>query len=237
MARVTDTEDQTEYRQYRFSLPPGATDILLIRHGESQPIRPGVEVPLFEGQSDPPLDPRGELEAHCVADRLADQHLDAIYVSPLQRTHQTAAPLAQRLGLEPSVEPDIREVFLGEWEGPAFRVNVTEGNPVAQQMFEQERWDVIPGAESSEALAERLKRGISRIAQAHPDRRVAVFAHGGVIGAILAMATGSRPFAFIAADNASISHLVITQDRWILRRFNDTGHLGTDLDRPPEPLT
>lgn len=234
---MTETDDQSEYRQYRFRLPPGATDILLIRHGESQPIRPGVEVPLFEGQSDPPLDPRGEHEAECVADRLADQHLDAIYVSPLQRTHQTAAPLAQRLALQPRIEHDLREVFLGEWEGPAFRVNVTKGNPVAQQMFEQERWDVIPGAESSEALSERLRAAITRIAKAHPDRRVAVFAHGGVIGAICALATGGRPFAFISADNASISHLVVADDRWILRRFNDTGHLGTDLDRPPEPLT
>jgi probable phosphoglycerate mutase len=233
---VSDQDDQAEYRQYRFALPPGATDILLIRHGESQPIRPGVEVPMLDGQSDPPLDPRGEHEAERVAERLAGQHLDAIYVSPLRRTQQTAAPLAQRLGLEPIVEPDIREVFLGEWEGPAFRIHVSEASPIAQQMFEEERWDVIPGAEPSEALAERLRKGLTRIAEAHRDRRVAVFAHGGVIGAICALATSSRPFAFVAADNASITHLVVTDDRWILRRFNDTGHLGTDLDRAPEPL-
>jgi probable phosphoglycerate mutase len=47
-----------------------------------------------------------------------------------------------------------------------------------------------------------------------------------------------RPaFAFIGADNASITHLVVNGDSWILRRFNETGHLGTDLDRPTEPLT
>ena len=229
-------DDETEYRQYRFSLPPGATDILLIRHGESQPLRANEDVPLLDGQSDPPLDPRGVHEAECVADRLADQHLDAIYVSPLKRTHQTAAPLAQRLGIEPRIEPDLREVYLGEWEGPAFRVNMREGNPIVAQMFEQERWDAIPGAESTEALEKRLDGALRRIAGAHRDRRVAVFAHGGVIGTICAMATGSRRFAFIGAENASISHLVITDDRWILRRFNDTGHLGTDLDRPPEPL-
>lgn len=232
---MTATDD-TEYRQYRFRLPEGATDILLIRHGESQPVRAGVEVPMLDGQADPPLDPWGEQEAERVADRLADQHLDAIYVTPLRRTQQTAAPLAARLGIEPVVEPDLREVFLGEWEGPNFRVHVSQGDPIAQRMFEEERWDVIPGAESSEALAERLRRGIERIAAAHTDRRVAVFAHGGVIGAICALATESRPFAFVAADNASISHLVVTPERWVLRRFNDTGHLGTDLDRPPEPL-
>jgi probable phosphoglycerate mutase len=50
--------------------------------------------------------------------------------------------------------------------------------------------------------------------------------HGGVIGQILAQATGSRPFAFNGADNASISHLVVLGDRWLLRRYNDTTHLG-----------
>jgi 2,3-bisphosphoglycerate-dependent phosphoglycerate mutase len=52
----------------------------------------------------------------------------------------------------------------------------------------------------------------------------------------VSMATGARPFAFVGADNASLTHLVVT-DQWIIRRFNDTGHLGTDLDRPPQPLT
>lgn len=232
---MTDA-DQTEYRQYRFTLPPGAADILLIRHGESQPVRPGVEVPMLGGQADPPLDVRGRQEAELVADRLADQHLDAIYVTPLQRTHETAAPLAKRVGLTPIVEPDLKEVFLGEWEGPAFRMHVSESDPIAIKMFEEERWDAIPGAETAEAFNTRLHRGLTRIAAAHPDRRVAVFVHGGVIGAICAMATSSRPFAFVAADNASISHLVVQPERWVLRRFNDTGHLHTDLDRAPEPL-
>ncbi len=54
---------------------------------------------------------------------------------------------------------------------------------------------------------------------------MAVFTHGGTIGELLAQATGSEPFAFTGADNASISVLVVTPPRWILRRFNDTAHL------------
>jgi probable phosphoglycerate mutase len=50
-----------------------------------------------------------------------------------------------------------------------------------------------------------------------------------VIGQGLALASGSRPFAFVGADNASISRLVIAGDRWIVRGFNDTAH----LDDPP----
>jgi 2,3-bisphosphoglycerate-dependent phosphoglycerate mutase len=229
--------EETEYRQYRFSLPPGATDLLIVRHGESQPARPGHEFPTLDGHANPPLDPRGHEEAARVAERLAGADVQAIYVTTLQRTAQTAAPLAERLGVEPRVEPDLREVHLGEWEGALFRQRVREWHPIAEQMFAEERWDVIPGAEPTDALAARVRAGIERIAAAHPDERVAVFTHGGVIGMLVSLATGGRPFAFISADNASITHLVVHDGRWILRRFNDTGHLGTDLDRPPEPLT
>lgn len=227
----------TEYRQHRFRLPPGAADLLLVRHGESQPARLDVPFPTKGGHADPPLDPRGEQEAALVADRLAREPLAAIYVTSLQRTAQTAAPLAARVGIEPRQEPDLREVHLGEWEGAAFRAHVREGHPIAQRLFVEERWEVIPEAETTDAFAERVRTGIERIAAAHPDQRVVVFTHGGVIGMAAGLATGGRPFAFVSADNASITHLVVLRDQWIMRRFNDTGHLDTDLDRPPEPLT
>ncbi|HVM21573.1 MAG TPA: histidine phosphatase family protein [Egibacteraceae bacterium] len=226
-----------EYRQYRFRLPPGATDLLLIRHGESEPARPDKVFPERDGHADPPLDPHGRMEAEAVAKRLADQDIAAVYVSTLQRTHQTAEPLCRALALEPVVEADIREVHLGEWEGGTFRMRVDDGDPLAKRLFTEERWDVIPGAEPMEALAMRVRDAINRIAASHADQRVAVFTHGGIIGTVAALATGGRPFAFIGADNASITHLVVIGDRWVLRRFNDTGHLATDLDRPVQPLT
>lgn len=227
----------TEYRQYRYAPPPGATEILLVRHGESQPAGADTVFATVDGHADPPLDPRGHAEAAAVAERLADQRIDALYVTTLQRTAQTAAPLAARLGLEPRVEPELREVFLGEWEGAAFRIKVREGDPLAARLFAEGRWDVIPGAEVMEDFTGRVCGAVERIAAAHPDQRVALFVHGGVIGALTARATGGRVFAFATADNGSITHLVVHQDRWVLRRFNDTGHLDTDLDRPPAPLT
>jgi 2,3-bisphosphoglycerate-dependent phosphoglycerate mutase len=234
---AAEQETPREYRQHRFRLPPGAADLLLIRHGESQPARLEEPFPLRDGHADPPLDARGHQEAVRVAERLGRERLSALYVTPLRRTAETAAPLAERLGITPQVEPNLREVYLGEWEGALFRVRMREGHPIARQVLSEERWDVIPGAEPIEAFAERVRAGIMRIAAAHPDQRVAVFTHGGVIGMVAGLATGGRTFAFVGADNASITHLVVTADQWILRRFNDTGHLGTDLDRPPEPLT
>jgi len=230
------SQNQAEYRQLRFASPPGAANLFLVRHGETQPAREDAPFPLRDGHADPPLDPRGREEAERVAERLAGQDLSAIYVTPLRRTAETAGPLAERLGIQPLVEPNLREVYLGEWEGGLFRVRVHEKHPIARRMYAEGRWDVIPGAETLDSLGARVRAGIARIATAHPGERVAVFTHGGVIGMAVALATQGRPFAFIEADNGSITQLVVG-DRWILRRFNDTGHLGIDLHRPADPLT
>jgi 2,3-bisphosphoglycerate-dependent phosphoglycerate mutase len=226
-----------EYRQSRFSRPPGACELLLVRHGESAPARDDRPFALVDGHGDPELAPTGHEQAQRVADRLAGEDLAAIYVTTLQRTVQTAAPLAARLGLEPRVEPDLREVFLGEWEGGSFRRHVAEGHPVARRMFAEQRWDVIPGAEPADAFAGRVRAAVARIADAHRDEAVAVVSHGGVIGQILALAAGARAFTFTGSDNAAISHLVVTDDRWIVRRFNDTAHLGLAFTAAPQPPT
>jgi 2,3-bisphosphoglycerate-dependent phosphoglycerate mutase len=225
---VTDTSTEAEptaFAQRRYEAPPGATDLLLVRHGASQPYVDGTSFALVDGHGDPPLSFDGQGQARQVSARLAAAGVDAIYVTSLRRTAETAAPLAARLGLELRVEPDLREVYLGEWEGGIFRKNVADGHPVSLRMAAEERWDVIPGAESSAALNSRVRAAIERIAAAHPGQRVAAFTHGGVIGAALALASGSRPFAFLGAENTSISRLVLTTDRWYVRGFNDTAHL------------
>ena len=229
-------ESPTPIRQYRFTPPPGACDLLLVRHGESEPVVEGRTFPTVGGHSDPPLAQEGLREAEAVAERLQHEEISAIYTTTLTRTKQTAAPLAERLGLTPLEEPELREIHLGEWDGGEYRVRAAQGDPIIRQVFEQQDWGVIPGAESRDAFADRIRTGIRNIADAHPDQRVVAFVHGGVIGAALAIATGSEPFAFIAAANGSLNHLVISDDRWILRRFNDTGHLATDLDKPVQEL-
>jgi probable phosphoglycerate mutase len=216
-----------EYRQAQFLMPPDAAELLLIRHGESEPARPDTPFPLVGGQGDPVLAPEGRNQAERVAGRLGAVRIDAIYVTPLRRTAQTAAPLARALGITPDVAPGMREVHLGDWEGGLFRKRVAEHDPLAERMWAEERWDIIPGAEPAAAFAARVRGEIGRLAAGHPGQRVAVFTHGGVIGQALALASGSRPFAFIGADNGSISRLVVAGQRWIIRGFNDTGHLET----------
>jgi probable phosphoglycerate mutase len=231
------TTTRGEVRQFRFVRPPGATSILLIRHGESVAARADVPFSLVDGHADPELAPAGRIQAQYVADRLREEPIAAIYVTTLRRTAETAAPLAARLDLEPAVEADLREVHLGEWEGGLFRLRVAEGHPVARRMFAEERWDVIPGAEPAEEFAARVRHALGRLAARHRDQTVAVFTHGGVIGQALAEATRSRPFAFSGADNGSISHLVIADDRWIVRAYNDTAHLHLGFTAEPQALT
>jgi probable phosphoglycerate mutase len=221
-----------EYRQLRFVPPPGATDILLVRHGESEPLVDGQLLPtLADGQGDPALAPKGELHAQQVCERLVSEAVDAIYVSSLRRTWQTAAPLVRSLGIEPEVEPDLREVFLGEWEGGLLRKKMAEMGPLARRVLDEQRWEIVPGAESAATFSGRVRHGLERIAAAHPDQRVALFTHGGVIGELLAQASGSAPFAFTGADNGSISEIVVTPQRWIVRGFNDTTHLEIGVTR------
>jgi len=223
---VTIPQEDRAYRQRPFPVPDGAMDLLLIRHGQSEAYVEGRPFPLVDGHGDPPLSTLGREQAGKVADRLAGAGINAIYVSTLCRTAQTAAPLAERLGLAPLVEPDLREVHLGEWEGGLYRKMVAESHPIARRMFAEERWDVIPGAESLVSFDGRVRAAIGRVAAASPGQRVAVFTHGGVIGQVLALASGSTPFAFNTADNASISRLIVTADRWFVRTFNDTAHLN-----------
>jgi 2,3-bisphosphoglycerate-dependent phosphoglycerate mutase len=225
------------HRQARFQAPPGAAELILVRHGESEPAVEGRPFPLVGGHGDPALAPEGRTQADLVCRRLALEGVDAIYVTSLRRTAQTAEPLARHLGLEPTVEPDLREVHLGEWEGGELRRRVADGDPIVAKMWDEQRWDVIPGAEPANEFRARVRGAIERIAAGHADQRVAVFAHGGTIGEVLAQATEARPFAFTGADNGSISHLVVTDDRWVVRRFNDTSHLDGAFTTGPDPLT
>lgn len=216
-----------EYRQHVFQPPEGALDLLLIRHGESEAARPGVPFPSVNGQGDPALHAQGRQQAEAVGRRLAADRFDAVYVTPLRRTQETAAPLLQRLGIVAETEADLREIFLGDWDKGEYRIRAAEGDPVFRQVFQDEEWGLIPGAETTAALRTRVHAALERLRLRHRNQRVAAFVHGGVIGAAMAIATGSRPFAFNGAANASISRIVLTEERYFVQAFNDTSHLLT----------
>ena len=130
--------------------------------------------------------------------------------------------------------PDLREIFLGELEGGGYRIKVAEGDPAGRRDRRAGTLGRDPRRRVAGGVRGRLRAAIETIARSVPAGTVAVaFAHGAVIGQLCAMATGSRPFAFIHADNGSISRLVVHEDgRWLLRSFNETRH----LDPPTGPV-
>ena len=220
-------EAPVEYVQPQWVLPAGATQVVLVRHGASAHAVAGRPFPLLDGHGDPPLSDLGLAQAERVAERLRGTDVAALFVTTLVRTSQTAEPLAALLGLEPVVVPELREVLLGEWEGGLFRIKVREGDPLAVRMMDEERWDVIPGAESMEAFAKRVADGLRIVAEAvGPDATGVAFVHAGVIAEACRQAADSRSFAFVGAENGSLTRLVVNPDgRLTLRSYNETGHL------------
>ena len=221
------TAEASGFEQHAYAPPADAVEVVLVRHGASEAAVRGVTFPLVDGQGDPALSEAGKAQARIVAARLAGETFSGAFVSTLRRTQETAAPLMAEIGLTPVVLPDLREINLGELEGGGYRIKVAEGDPLVAEVAREERWDLIPGAETLAAFESRLRGAIEQIAAAVPRGTAALaFVHGAVIGGLCAMATGSRPFAFIHADNGSISRLIVHADgTWLLRSFNECRHL------------
>jgi probable phosphoglycerate mutase len=213
--------------QQRYPVPERATRLLLIRHGAAAVAPEGGEpLGLLDGFNDPPLAPSGREQAGAVGARLALDPPDRIFVSGLRRTVETAAPLVEASGLDPVEVPELREVHLGEWDHQ-YPHKMASRDPLVGRILAEQRWDVIPGAEPAADFTARVATGIERvIEETGEEATAAAFVHGAVISEICAQATGSRPLAFLFADNTSVTELVrLRGGRWMLRSFNDTAHL------------
>jgi probable phosphoglycerate mutase len=225
---MQDLTPDPSYRQRAFAVPPDATELIVVRHGASAPIAAGESFPLVGGHGDPPLASEGMVQAVTVAERLHGEPIRKLFVTPLQRTAQTAEPLVSATGLTPVVIEDLREVHLGDWEGGEYRIRLADRDPIAMRALMEERWDAIPGGERMDVLSSRVGAGLERmLSDIGPGGVGVAVLHGGVIGEICRQVTGSRPFAFIHADNCSITRIVqFPTGHRLLRNFNDTAHLN-----------
>jgi probable phosphoglycerate mutase len=200
------------------------TEILLIRHGESEAVVPGTDASF-----DPPLSDDGVTQARALQARLEGRPLDAVYTSTMTRAIQTGRPLAEERGLEVVARDDLREVFLGDWEGGEFRRRAALGDPEFLAFVASGRWDSIPGAERDEDLQERMRAALAQIAAAHPGGSVAVVSHGGAINAWLAQHSGSARGMVVVIDNTSVTTLRTDGELWSVLGVNDHHHLGDPL--------
>jgi 2,3-bisphosphoglycerate-dependent phosphoglycerate mutase len=213
------------HAQTRYAVPEGATVFVLVRHGASESFVEGQPFPLAHGHGDPALSTLGKQQAELLVPRLLNESVDAVYVTPLRRTHETIAPLLQKTGQTTEEIFDLREVFLGDWEGGEVRARFAAGDPRAVTALETGEWGAIPGAESTQELQNRCVGALMKLHDRHRNQRVMCVVHGGVISVICQWATGSRSTYLWGAENASVHVLVVNDDYRRLHLFNDTAHL------------
>lgn len=152
------------------------TRVLLVRHGEST----WNAQRRWQGQADPPLTPRGERQSRNGV-RAAVQHgpFDLLVTSALQRARRTGEILAAGLGIElgPAI-PALSERDAGDWEGLT-RQEIEAAYP---GYLAQDRRP--PGYETDETIVDRARDALAGLHASHPDRRLLVVSHGGVIHAL-----------------------------------------------------
>jgi probable phosphoglycerate mutase len=172
----------------------------LLRHGEHV-LRGRVLAGRTPGVG---LSARGRLEIAAVADRLAEEQIEALYASPLQRTRETAEILKARLDLPVEYRDDLLELDFGEWTGLTFDAVRTD-----------ERWRLwstcrsiatVPGGESMREVQERAVRALFELRQAHRDGTVLIVSHGDVIRAALLFALG-MPLDFYSRIEVGLASL------------------------------
>ncbi len=149
------------------------TTLYLIRHGET----PWNVEGRYQGQLDPPLNEQGHQQAQATANQLASLGFAAIYSSDLARAHQTAAALAEKTGLPIQLDPRLREINQGQWEGILID-DIRARWPQEIRHWEQDPWQHHPpGGERLEQMQARLFAAIDEIVARHPQDKVAVFTH------------------------------------------------------------
>jgi probable phosphoglycerate mutase len=210
--------------QRALSAPPGAREVVLVRHGSCDPPAPDG---LIGGRSDPGLNERGRAEAAAAGARLAREPVRAIFVSHLVRTAETAAPIAAAHGLEPIVDEGLGEIYLGEWEGHGIASRGAAGDPELARVLAEQSWGLVPGVEDIDGFGRRTRRAVEAAADAGADGElVVVVTHSAVIAEFLRQITGAEAFAFLHNTNGSISRAIrMPEGRWILASFNDTSHV------------
>jgi probable phosphomutase (TIGR03848 family) len=195
------------------------TRLILIRHGHND----WADKKLAGWTPDVHLNEHGRQQAQALVERLAPIKIDAIYSSPLDRTLETAQPLAKARGLKVVKSPGLGEVRYGDWQGKSLKI-----------LARKKEWRIVqvrpsafrfPNGESLREMQNRAVAAVEEIAAAHPKGTVALFSHGDVIKAVVAFYSGIAldNFQRIGISPASISVIDLGPFGARLGRLNDTG--------------
>jgi probable phosphomutase (TIGR03848 family) len=205
------------------SKPPPATLILLVRHGTTPTtgkVLPGQAAGLH-------LAEKGRAQAEVAATRIAAlaKAPAAVYASPLERTRETAAPIARALGLRVRTCPGLIEADVGDWtEQRLSRLVKSKEWPAVH------RWPSgfrFPGGESFAEMSVRSMGAVLDLVAEHPGRTVVAVSHADPIKAIVAAAAGVPLDLMqrITVSPCSISAILFGAGGPLVLSVNSTGAL------------
>ena len=215
----------------------GTTRIYLVRHGAT----PLLAEDRFAGTTNVPLSDEGREQVRRLARRLASQPIAAFYASPMDRTMETAAILAEPHGKEVQPDAGLKEIDHGRWEGMARR-EVERVYPEEFARWETDPFSYAPkGGESGLAVTARALPALLRIVAAHEKEHVLVASHKATLRLLISTLLGFDPRSYRDRLDQSPAALNILDfrdpTRARLTLFNDTSHYseGTAAAIPSEP--
>jgi probable phosphomutase (TIGR03848 family) len=171
--------------------PPPPTTVLLVRHGQTPTtgdVLPGRAKGLH-------LADKGREQAEAAAARIkaikaAGAKVTALYASPLERTRETAAPIAKALGVRTTVDKGLIECDFGDWTGAKLKdlAKLPEWRTV-QRYPSGFRF---PNGESFREMHERITDTVNRLCAKHPGEVIVCVSHADPIKAAVADALGTH---------------------------------------------
>jgi probable phosphoglycerate mutase len=207
------------------------TEILLIRHGETA----WNAIKRLQGHLDIPLNAEGERQAAALGRALADEHLDAVIASDLQRARQTAEAIAAPRGMTVRLDRGLRERCYGAFEGMLY-AEIGQRYPEAYAAWQAREIDArfpegVHVAETMREFSRRAVDTIKRIVSEGRYRKLALVSHGGVLECAYRAALGmdfslARDFDIF---NASVNRLAWDGNALRILDWGDITHLN-DLD-------
>jgi broad specificity phosphatase PhoE len=206
------------------------TRLYLIRHGATNLSAEDR----FSGGTEIDLSDEGRWQATCLANRLADDHIVAIYSSPMRRTVETASIVCQRYAFTPQMREGLREIHHGRWETMS-RAEVETQYPDEYAAWQEDPFTFAPqGGESGVMVMARALPVIREIVLKHVGQSVAVVSHKATIRLVLCSLLGidARGYRDRLDQSPACLNILDFKDpvRARLMLFNDVSHY---VDQPP----
>ncbi|HEY5303211.1 MAG TPA: histidine phosphatase family protein [Acidimicrobiales bacterium] len=203
--------------------PPRATTVLLVRHGATATtgkVLPGRAAGLH-------LSDKGVAQARAAALRLGDLSTapSALYASLLERTRETAAPIATALKLKVKTDRGLLECDFGDWTGKTLAS--LRKKPEWRAVQHSPSTFRFPNGESFTEMQLRIWTTLERLALAHAGETIVVVSHADPIKAAVTYAQGVPLDLFqrTVISTCSISAVVLTDSTPIVLSVNNTGTL------------